>query len=257
MIRVVSWNVNGLRAVAKKNFFEWLEQDQADLVCLQETKAHPDQLSDELLAPLGYESRWRSARKRGYSGVVTYFKTPPEAERDMGIGEFDDEGRVQILDYPAFSLINAYFPNSQPERNRIDYKLRFVREMIALCDDMRRQGRNVLVVGDFNIAHKPIDLARPAQNEDSPGYYIEEREVMGEFLDAGYVDCFRHFNPEPENYTWWSYRSGARQRNIGWRIDLGVVNAEFLPALAGSRIQAEVMGSDHCPVDFTLKVSLT
>lgn len=256
MVRVVSWNVNGLRAIAKKNFFDWLSRDQADLVCLQETKAHPEQLSEELLAPPGYRSFWRCAEKRGYSGVVTYCKTPPLAERDMGIAEFDAEGRVQILDYPAFTLINAYFPNSQDERNRIDYKVRFVRGMIALCDDLRRQGRNVLVVGDYNIAHKPIDLARPKDNENSPGYYIEEREVMTEFLDAGYVDCFRHFNTEPGNYTWWSYRSAARERNIGWRIDLGLVNREFVPALVASGIQSQVTGSDHCPIDFTLNVTL-
>jgi exodeoxyribonuclease-3 len=258
MIRVVSWNVNGIRAVSKKNFFDWLAADQPDLVCIQETKAHPDQVEPTVLEPLGYRSAWRSAKKKGYSGVLTYYKIPPVRETSMGIPEFDDEGRVQLLEYPAFTLVNAYFPNSQPERKRIDYKVEFVKAIIKTCNELRKKGKNILVVGDYNIAHTEIDLARPKENENNPGYYIEEREIMTEFLDAGYVDTFRQFHQgEKGHYSWWSYRAQARERNVGWRIDCTVVNKEFFKKVKASSIQASITGSDHCPIDITLDVKLT
>lgn len=250
MTRLISWNVNGIRAVAKKNFFDWLHRSEADIVCLQETKAHPDQISEDFLSPAGYRSYWMSAEKKGYSGTVLYTKEPPREVSPLGVKEFDDEGRVLVADYGSFVLVNCYFPNSQPERARLDYKLAFNRELRRFCD--RLSDRRVIICGDFNVAHRPIDLARPKQNENSPGYYIEEREWMDSFLAGGYTDVFRSRHPEPEQYTWWSYRSGARARNVGWRIDYFCVNQETDSAVKEAGICADVTGSDHCPISLEL-----
>lgn len=253
MTTIYSWNVNGVRAICRKGFLEWFDRVQPDILCLQETKARRGDLDASILEPKGYTSLWRSARKPGYSGVATYFRQEPLSESDMGIEEYDAEGRVQVLEYPGFTLVNAYFPNSQPERKRLDYKLGFCEAMGALCDRLRGQGKHVVVCGDINIAHREIDLARPKDNTESPGFYLEERESMTRFLARGYADTFRHFTPDPGHYTWWSYRAGARQRNVGWRIDYHLVNEELLPRLQRADIHCEVPGSDHCPVSITLK----
>jgi exodeoxyribonuclease-3 len=253
MPTIYSWNVNGVRAAVRNGLLDWIEREQPDILCIQETKACLGDLTPAITAPKGYGSLWRAAKKRGYSGVATYFRREPLSEIDMGIEEFDSEGRVQLLEYPEFTLINAYFPNSQPERKRLDYKLGFCSAMLDLCERLRAQGKNVVVCGDINIAHEEIDLARPKTNADSPGFYIEERECMTRFLDAGYVDGFRHFVKDPGHYTWWSYRAGARKNNVGWRIDYHLVNRELAPRLKSSAIHCEILGSDHCPVSLTLK----
>jgi len=253
MTKVISWNVNGIRAAAKKGLLDWLSVEQPDILCIQESKAQPEQVTKEILSPEGYTSIWNSAEKKGYSGVVSYVKKEPISTTNLGVSEFDSEGRVQILEYKKFSVINAYFPNSQPERKRLTYKLDFVEAMIDYCKNLTKEGKNFVLCGDYNIAHKPIDLARPKPNENNPGYYIEEREAMDRFIDAGMVDTFRHFNKEPDNYTWWSYRAKARERNVGWRIDYHCVNEKFMKSIKESYILPDIMGSDHCPLAIKIK----
>lgn len=255
MTTLVSWNVNGIRAAGRNGFLEWLDREKPDVVCVQEIKANAEDVPPELKEPKGYSSLWQPAKKKGYSGVATYFRTKKEplSVKPMGVAEFDNEGRVQLVEFKDFTVINAYYPNSQPERARIDYKLSFCKGMLKLCNKLRRAGINVVVCGDFNIAHKDIDLARPKDNRDSPGFYPEECASMEEFVQAGYVDTFRHFTPDPGHYTWWSYRSRARENNVGWRIDYHCVNAEFMPRVKASRIHADVLGSDHCPVSIKVK----
>jgi exodeoxyribonuclease-3 len=254
-MRIISWNVNGIRAIEKKGFFDWLKKEDPDILCLNETKANPGQLSPSFINPPGtkYVSFWASAKKKGYSGVAIYTKKQPDNVRFSGSSEFDEEGRVLAADYKEFTLITAYFPNSQDEGKRLDYKLAFNNLMLKFCKSLVKQGRHFLLCGDFNVAHTPIDLAHPKQNEKSAGYLPQERAWMDSFLKAGHVDTFRHFHPgETGQYTWWSYRSGARANNVGWRIDYTCVNKDFLPKVKSSIIRSEVEGSDHCPVEIKL-----
>lgn len=253
MKSIITWNVNGIRAIAKKGFFEWLEQEDPDILCVQETKAKPEQLGQDLLSPDAYSSYWHSAKRPGYSGVMTYSKEKPLEVMNMGMEEFDIEGRVQVLTYDAFTLINAYFPNSQDKGRRVGYKVAFCKAMLQLCNDFRREGRHIILCGDYNIAHKRIDLKNPDSNEDSPGFLPEERAWMDEFVAEGYVDSFRAFCDEPDHYTWWSYRTRARERNAGWRIDYHCVDADFQKHVCDCVILDDVMGSDHCPVKLVLK----
>lgn len=255
MTKIITWNVNGIRANARNGFLEWLQQEKPHVLCLQETKASPADLDEALLQPPGYTTTWTPAVKKGYSGVAAFWRKgyKPLQIEPLGDAEFDDEGRVQLLHYDAYTIINAYFPNSQAEGARLPYKLRFCQAVMAYCEKLRRGGRHVIVCGDYNIAHKEIDLARPKQNVKSPGFLPEERAFMDDFTAAGYIDTFRHFCEDPGHYTWWSYRARAREKNVGWRIDYHCVNEEFLPAVKECRILSDVMGSDHCPVLLTLK----
>ena len=258
MKKLLSWNVNGIRACSGKGFSGWLAAENADFVCLQETKAHPDQLPKEIVNPVGgdgkpYAAYWSSSKRRGYSGTAIFSKREASSITTLGIPEFDDEGRTVVADYDDFILISAYFPNSQEAGARLDYKLRFCDAMLAFCDGLRAKGRHVVVAGDYNIAHRPIDLARPEQNEGNAGYLPEERAWMDAFTGAGYIDTFRHLCPEPKHYSWWTYRvPTARANNIGWRLDYHCIDPEFLPALVTADIQTMVLGSDHCPVSLTL-----
>ena len=252
MKRILSWNVNGIRAVAKKGFLDWVAAEAPDVLCMQETKAQPEQLTADLLEPNGYHAYWASAQKKGYSGVAIYTREKPREVATMGIERFDSEGRVLQLDYDDFVLIAAYFPNSQDGGKRLDYKIDFCESIQKVCDDLGSSGKRVVLCGDYNVAHKPIDLARPRENEKSPGYLPEERAWMDRFVGAGYVDTFRMFNSEGGNYTWWSYFTKGRERNVGWRIDYHCVNPAARDAVRGARILADVMGSDHCPVEVTL-----
>jgi len=257
-MRIISWNVNGIRAIEKRGFFEWLRKEDPDILCLNETKAEPGQLAPHFITPTGtsYTSFWASSKKRGYSGVAIYTKIQPDNARFMGKPEFDDEGRVLIADYKEFTLITAYFPNSQDERRRLDYKLNFNDAMLKLCKSIVKKGRNFLLCGDYNVAHTPIDLARPKSNENSAGYLPEERAWMDKFLASGFVDTFRHFNPGKTGcYTWWSYMGQARANNTGWRIDYHCVNKDFMPMVKSSIIRPEITGSDHCPVEIQLTIN--
>ena len=252
MKKIISWNVNGIRAMAKKGLVEWIGQTQPDVLCLQETKASPDQLDEELTHIAGYTSFFASAKKKGYSGVAIYTKATPTDVRTMGIDEFDSEGRVLVLEYPDFAVISAYFPNSQDGGARLGYKLDFCAAMLEYCEGLAAAGRNFVLCGDYNIAHKPIDLARPKENEASAGYLPEERAWMDRFTEKGFIDTFRLFNQEPGNYTWWSYVTRAREKNVGWRIDYHCVPEIFRDRVINSTILSDVMGSDHCPVELTL-----
>lgn len=252
MKSIVSWNVNGIRAAEKKGFLEWLNTESPDVLCLQETKARKDQLTDELINPVlpsgTYKSWWSSAKKAGYSGTAIYSKTEPLDVRTFGYTEFDDEGRVIMAEFPEAVIISAYFPNSQEAGARLDYKLDFCEAMLETCNNLVSSGKNIILCGDYNIAHKPIDLANPKANEGNAGYLPAERAWMDTFTGAGYVDTFRAFCSEPKQYSWWSYRFSAREKNIGWRIDYTCVNPGFMPKVTGSSILSQVFGSDHCPV---------
>jgi exodeoxyribonuclease III len=253
-MKIYSWNVNGIRAAGKKGFFPWLQETDPDIICLQETKAQPSQLSEEFIEQPGYFSYWQSAERKGYSSVAVYAKAEPENIETLGTPEFDIEGRCQILFYPEFTLINAYFPNSQQEGARLEYKLGFCNALLDRADKLAAEGQNVIICGDYNIAHKPIDLARPKQNEGNPGYLPEERAWMDKFSGNGYQDTFRMFNQEPGNYTWWSHRSNARANNVGWRLDYFCVSKNFKPEISRSIILPDITGSDHCPVLLDIKV---
>ncbi len=249
-MKLVSWNVNGIRAVENKGFWEWLAQAQLDVLCLQETKAQPDQLNERLLRPDGYYAFWNSAQRKGYSGVSTWSKVEPlSVQYGLGIPEFDVEGRVIMTAHPGFKLFNVYFPNGGMGPERLDYKLRFYDAFLQHCDALHAQGDRLIVCGDVNTAHRPIDLAHPRENENTSGFLPIEREWVDRYLAHGFVDSFRHVHPdEPGRYTWWTYITRARQRNVGWRIDYFLVSASLLPRVRDADIWSDVTGSDHCPI---------
>ncbi|MDR0525952.1 MAG: exodeoxyribonuclease III [Spirochaetaceae bacterium] len=248
-MRIVSWNVNGIRSAEKQGFLQWMQKESPDLLCIQETKARPEQLSPDLLHPPNYASYWASAKKPGYSGVAIYAKIQPRDVKPLGVPAFDNEGRVLQADFGEFVLICGYFPNSQEAGARLGYKLAFCQALGERCDSLSGAGRPCILCGDYNIAHGPLDLAHPKENEGNPGYLPEERAWLDSFARAGYVDTFRAFHPEePGQYTWWSYRSKARERNIGWRLDYHWVNSGFMPRVKAAGIWSAVTGSDHCPV---------
>ena len=259
-MRILSFNVNGIRAIEKRGFVSWMQNEGADAVCLQETKARPEQLSNELLEirdkkEKPYYAYWASSKRPGYSGVAIYTKTEPLNVKPLGISEFDDEGRVLQAEFKDFTLISAYFPNSQDAGKRLDYKLRFCDAMLKLCNSFVKKGRHFLLCGDYNIAHTAIDLARPKANENHAGYLPEERAWMDKFTGAGHVDTFRHFHPgEGGHYTWWSYWGTARERNVGWRLDYHCVDKNFMPKVKSSKIRQDVHGSDHCPVEIDIEL---
>jgi exodeoxyribonuclease-3 len=254
MLKIISWNVNGIRAATRNGMWSWFNKARPDIFLVQEIKALPEQLDPEILNPGGYQSFWNPAERKGYSGVAAFTKKEPLSVSDWGIKKFDCEGRVQVLEYKTFTLINTYFPNSQEAGKRLDFKLEFCNAMLKYCEKLRKKGRNVVLCGDYNIAHKPIDLKNPKQNEKNPGYLPEERAWMDKFTSSGFVDTFRMFNREPGHYTWWSYRASARVKDIGWRIDYHCVNEEFVDRIKESLILKKVLGSDHCPV--VLKIRL-
>jgi len=248
MKKFISWNVNGLRAVAQKGFPGSIAGLNADLIALQEIKAMPEQLPESVRNIPGYRAFWFPAQKKGYAGVATYSREEPLAViYGLNHHGHDYEGRVLTLEFGDFFFINAYFPNSQPGLARMDYKLEFDRDLQEFALGLAKK-KTVLICGDFNVAHKEIDLANPKQNEKNPGFAPEERAWMDRFLAAGFVDTFRIFNQSPGQYSWWSFRANARARNIGWRIDYFCVDAESTARVKGAAIHPEIMGSDHCPV---------
>ncbi|MDY9923749.1 exodeoxyribonuclease III [Methanobacterium sp.] len=254
-IRILSWNVNGIRAVHKKGFKEWLTKDKPDILCIQETKAVRKQFPADIRNIDDYQLYLSEAERKGYSGVATYTSIKPEnVENGFGIPKFDSEGRTLITDYGDFVLFNIYFPNGKMSPERLQYKLDFYDSFLDYADALKEEGRNIVVCGDVNTAHKEIDIARPKENEKISGFLPIEREWMDRFLSHGYVDTFRDFSPEPENYTWWSYRTRARELNVGWRLDYFFVNQEFMDNIESAFILPEVMGSDHCPVGIDIKL---
>jgi exodeoxyribonuclease-3 len=256
-VRIISWNVNGIRSAEKKGLIPWIEAEKPDVLCVQETKARPGQLSEALLHPCSgkgtYYSYWSSAKKAGYSGVAIYSKTEPDTVEILGVQEFDDEGRVLQAFFGDVAVVSAYFPNSQEAGARLGYKLAFCAAIKEHCDALCASKKHVVLCGDYNIAHTPIDLARPRENEGNAGYLPEERAWMDLFTASGYVDTFRRFHPgEGGHYSWWSYRMNSRERNVGWRIDYHCVDEALVQRVKKSLIRAEVNGSDHCPVELVL-----
>ncbi len=248
-MKIFSWNINGIRAAEKKGLLDWVAQSEADIICLQETKARPDQLSEDLLAGHEYQTHWHSAEKPGYSGVATFTRNKPlYVQHGLGIERFDREGRVLITEHENFLLYNIYFPNGQMNPERLLYKLDFYEDLLDILDEQVESGNNVVIGGDWNTAHTEIDLARPKDNKNTSGFLPEERALIDKYIEHGYVDTFRHFHDEPNKYSWWTYRFGARSRNVGWRIDYFFVNETFMDKVVGAEIHEEVMGSDHCPV---------
>ncbi len=249
-MKLLCWNVNGIRAVLGKDFLGFMERSDPDVLCIQESKIQPSQLTQEMLNPLGYYSEWTCADRPGYSGVATFSKVKAKhVQKELGNGRHDGEGRLLLTEFDGFTLVNLYLPNGGQGDHRIAYKLDYYDELLDFLERLRKQGHNLVICGDFNTAHTEIDLAHPKENEDVTGFLPVERAWLDKFIAAGYVDTFRHFHPdEPDNYTWWSYRTAARKRNVGWRIDYFFVNKEFLPHVKRSWILSEVEGSDHCPI---------
>lgn len=248
-MRLLSWNVNGIRAIERKGFLSWLAKESPDILCLQETKSHPNVLSENLKFPSGYHSFWSSAERKGYSGVAVYSKRQPlNVKEGLGVKEFDVEGRTLVLDYGDFVLFNIYFPNGSSGNKRVPFKMAFYDEFLRQAERLRKQDKKIIVCGDVNTAHTEIDLARPKQNEKNTGFLPEERAWVSKFLSLGYIDTFRYFYPEPGHYTWWDYKTKARERDIGWRIDYFFVSPNLVSRLKNAFILKDVLGSDHCPV---------
>jgi exodeoxyribonuclease-3 len=249
-VKLLSWNVNGLRAVLRKNFLDFLAAETPDILCLQETKCRPEDV--EQLWPADYTTYWNSAEKKGYSGTAIFTRTRPlQVTQGIGVAEHDREGRVLTAEYADFFVVNSYVPNSQRELTRLPYRQQWDRDFLAYLKGLE-QRKPVIWCGDLNVAHTEIDLANPKANVKNHGFTPEERAGFGAALAAGFVDTFREFEKGPRHYTWWSPMGGARGRNVGWRIDYFLVSAALRPRLKSAFIRPEIVGSDHCPVGLEL-----
>jgi exodeoxyribonuclease-3 len=256
--RILSWNVNGIRAVWKKGFLDWITKDNPDILCLQETKAQEDQLGEEILKCNNYKSYFFSAVKKGYSGVAVYTREEPLSVRSGFENTiFDSEGRVLEVEYNDFVLFNVYFPNGGRGPERVKYKLDFYEALFNRAQVARKNKKNIIVCGDYNTAHKEIDLARPGPNAKVSGFLPEERAWVDKIIDMGYIDIFREFNKEPGQYTYWDVITRARERNTGWRIDYFMVTTEMKDMVVNATIHPQVMGSDHCPVEIEVVCSIS
>ncbi|HSE34913.1 MAG TPA: exodeoxyribonuclease III [Candidatus Paceibacterota bacterium] len=255
-MKLVSWNVNGLRAVERKGFLDWFHATSPDILCLQETKAEVGQLSDAVKQPEGFHAYFSSSRvKKGYSGVALYTKEKPErVEHGMGVARFDDEGRIVVGHFKDFVLLNIYFPNGGGGPERLAYKLDFYDTFLSHIERIRKHGKPIIFCGDVNTAHEEIDLARPKENEKNTGFLPEERAWIDEVVYHGYVDTFRHFHPNKVGaYSYWDMKTHARERNVGWRIDYFFVSSDLLPRVKNAGINVNVEGSDHCPIWITIE----
>lgn len=252
-MQIISWNVNGIRAAEKHGFVSWMQSTGADIVSVQETKAAPEQLSMFLREPEGYFSNWCVAERAGYSGVATFSRQKPhDIVCGINHSRFDTEGRVLATSFPEFTLYNVYFPSGTSGPERIVYKLDFYATLLKHLRLRIAAGERLVLVGDLNTCYAEIDLARPHENRQTSGFMPEERSALGAFFEAGFVDSFRHLNPDTAKYSWWSLRSGARSRNIGWRLDYVLITTNLSDALVEAEILNDVLGSDHCPVSITL-----
>jgi len=248
-MKIISWNVNGIRACVKKGFFDYIKSQKADLVCLQETKATQEQCKEFAEEFKGWESSWHSAKRPGYSGVMTmHRKAPSEITLGMGQELFDSEGRVLISDLKDFYLLNMYFPNGGSGEPRHLFKMEFLSKILPFFKKLEKK-KPLVLTGDFNIAHKAIDIHDPVRLDGTSGFMPEERDWMDQLVDAGFVDLFRHFNPEKKDeYSWWSYRQGSRKRNKGWRIDYFFSSRALAGDIKSMRMDQQIEGSDHCPL---------
>ncbi len=267
-MKIISWNINGYRAITGQNpskrydkivkenkLFAYIKKENPDIICMQETKASPDQINEELICPPGYQYFYNSSQeKKGYSGVAVFTKTEPEkVNYKIGIEKFDLEGRIIELHFKDFILFDVYFPKGYEDSERLDYKLEFYDVFFKHVEPMKKKGKKIIVAGDYNTAHKEIDLARPAENVKTSGFMPIERVKLDGLIEQGYVDTFRLFTKDGGHYTWWSQRGRARENNIGWRIDYFFVTENLKSALNKSYIQPEVIGSDHCPLGLEIK----
>jgi exodeoxyribonuclease-3 len=253
-VKITTWNVNGFRAILRKEALSWIPDVGSDILCFQETKLQLDQITEEQASLDGYSSVWHSAERKGYSGVVTFSKPEPvDTEKGIGIKEFDVEGRVIRSQYEDYFLYNIYFPNGGQENKRVPYKLSFYEKLLEICDRLHQDGKNIIITGDFNTAHNEIDLKNPKSNEKNTGFLPEEREWIDLYLKHGFVDAFRELHPEREEYTWWTYRFNARKNNAGWRLDYFLVSEKYMNFVEDVIIHGDIMGSDHCPVSLILK----
>lgn len=252
-MKIITWNVNGIRAALGKNALNWAFEQDPDALCLQEVKARPEQLSGEQRATFKLPFIWNPAEKAGYSGVTTFYKNEPD-ETVPGMGEpgFDVEGRVIQTRWAGLRLFNIYFPNGQRGHDRVQYKLDFYAHLLKLCQSLHEKGEQIVITGDFNTAHMPIDLKNPKANEKTSGFLPEEREWVQKFLENGFVDAYRALYPDRVQYTWWTYRLNARTRGIGWRLDYFLVSEALMPRVRDVIVHDGVMGSDHCPVELIL-----
>jgi exodeoxyribonuclease III len=252
--RLISWNVNGLRAVYKKGFFDWFKKENADIVCLQETKAHFEQLPQELTLVQNYNCYYSKPLKKGYSGVAVFSKEKPKSVTNaLGISKFDCEGRLLRLDFDNFVLFNVYFPNGKASPERLKFKLEFYDEFLNQITQLTKTGKEIIICGDVNTAHKEIDLAHPKENSNSSGFLPIERAWMDKFINSGFIDTFRIFNQEKNMYTWWDMKSRARQRNVGWRIDYFFISDKLKNNITSAFIEPQTFGSDHCPIGIEIK----
>lgn len=249
MTKIISYNVNGIRAALNKDFAIWLKAAGPDVLCLQEVKALEEQVDIETFKELGYDVHWHSAEKKGYSGVAILSKIPADhIEIGMGMEKYDREGRVIRMDVGEMSYISAYFPSGSSGDHRQDFKMEFLSDFSSFAKELRKDRKKLVISGDYNICHKPIDIHNPVSNKNSSGFLPEEREWMSSFIDSGFVDTYRQFDESPHKYTWWSYRAGARKRNLGWRIDYHMVTDNLKSQLKRAEILSEAIHSDHCPI---------
>jgi len=254
-LRLLSWNVNGLRAIYKKGFLDWMMKDRPDILCLQETKSKEDQVPPELKSIPGYHTWFTSGNQKGRGGVGLFAREKPRSVRfTLGIDGFDDEHRAIVADYEDFILFNVYFPNGKASQTRLEYKLKFYDLFLDLVDRLKADGRRIVICGDINTAHKEIDLARPKQNEKISGFLPVERAWMDKLVEHGFVDTFRMFHPEGGHYSWWDLKTHSRERNVGWRIDYFFVSESLKDRVRSGFILKDVTGADHCPVGIELSV---
>ena len=251
-MKIVTWNVNGLRAVIKKDFIPSFKKLKSDIFCLQETKLQKDQIPNEIL-DIKYNDYWSFAIKKGYSGTAVLSKSEPNSVKyGIGCKDFDNEGRNITLEYDDFYLVNAYVPNAQPELKRIDFRTEYEDKLLKHLKKLDKI-KPIIYCGDLNVAHEEIDLKNPKQNVGQPGFSDEERSMMTKLLKSGFVDVYRNLYPKGTDYTWWSYRENARENNTGWRIDYFIVSERFLGRIKDIKIHNEIYGSDHCPVELIIK----
>ena len=248
-MQIITYNVNGIRAALKKDFAGWLKATNADVVCLQEIKANTDQFDQSVFADLGYHCYWNSAEKKGYSGVAIFSKVKPKhVEYGCGIEEIDFEGRILRVDFDEVSVMSAYFPSGSSGDVRQAFKMHFLGLFQNYINELKKSFPKLIISGDYNICHQAIDIHNPQRNKNTSGFLVEEREWVSQFLASGFIDSFRHLNPEPHNYSWWSYRANARAKNLGWRIDYNMISENLLSNLKRSAILSQAVHSDHCPV---------
>lgn len=250
---IISWNVNGIRAASKKGLQEYMIERNADIYCFQEIKAYPGQLPPAIRSIEPWHAYFHPAQRKGYSGTAIYTKQQPQSIRiGMGSHRFDNEGRILTLDYGNFLLYNGYFPNGTARKERLQYKLDFYEYFLEHLHEQLARGREIIICGDLNTAHKEIDLARPAENSKTSGFLPEERAWIDRLIDAGFIDTFRLFDDSPERYTWWDMKTRARDRNVGWRIDYFFASQGLQKEIKSATIEADQQGSDHCPISLTV-----